>query len=262
MPNDDFQIAALLVNITETVLWPHIQPWLRANNHCIQLRCRVGRGQATHHTQQGQQHTLTFGRKMVASKRCARQARNWTTGRELVGRGYFSGNFGYAELMAHTCCHEFAHLVQSLNGWYRRGSIHNADFYRILDQMHQGGIADRVLQVLQLEADRQGLQLEFAQGVTADGETSENRAAQEIQWRMPVITGISQQQLKEQLQGQLAEFDYRGRKVQGRITRVHRKTVRIEDHGVRGIDYFRVPPSQLQLVDSMLQRTNTGQGVL
>ncbi|MCL6414078.1 hypothetical protein MIB92_00310 [Aestuariirhabdus sp. Z084] len=223
----DQALACLLVEVTEQVLWQEIQPWLRERDHCIQLRCRVGSGRATYHSQQGARHTITYGRKMITSKRCPQQAQLWTTAREIQSRGYFGGQAGFAELMAHTCCHEFAHLVQSLNGWYRRGSIHNRGFYQILDRIHRSGTAGRVLEALRIEAARHSVSLTFD---TPSGAPSDSP-------RIAIQ------------RGQRVGFRYRGRQVSGIITRINQKTVRIEQHGIDGVEYFRVPPSQLDVED-------------
>ncbi|WP_426415363.1 hypothetical protein [Aestuariirhabdus sp. LZHN29] len=225
MPSPEHRIAALLVRVTEQVLWREIQPWLNARGHRIELHCRVGSGRATHHSQQGARHRITYGHKMVASKRCPRQAELWMTAREIRARGYFDGEPGYAELLAHTCCHEFAHLVQSLNGWYRRGSIHNAGFYRILDRIHRSGCASRVLQALRDGAHSEGLMLDFS-------------AAPAIDTAQATPCSVRR--------GERVRFRFRGDLVSGVVTRVNRRTLRIEQHGVAGVDYFRVPPAQLE----------------
>ncbi|RRJ82763.1 hypothetical protein [Aestuariirhabdus litorea] len=220
------RVAQLLVEVTEQVLWREIQPWLRDRGHRIQLHCRVGSGRATHHRQQGARHSITYGRKMVASKRCPLQAELWTTAREIRARGYFRGQWGLAELLAHTCCHEFAHLVQSLNGWYGRGSIHNAGFYQILDRIHRSGSAQRVLEALLRAAQDAQLELGFLPPGAAARDTA------------PVPAPV---------RGQRVRFQYRGKLVSGVVTRIHRQTVRVENHGIAGVGYFRVPPAQLQL---------------
>ena len=74
---------------------------------------------------------------MLQNKRNLEDARNWVTSYEIETKGYFDGQLNYLNLLAHTCCHEFSHLIQSINGWCKKGSIHNEDFYGILDQLYE-----------------------------------------------------------------------------------------------------------------------------
>lgn len=214
------RIAGWLCELTQDVLWQQAGPWLARRDPGARLRCRVGRGEATYHRRAGGVHDVTFGWKMVASKHRLAEARRWKTAREITARGYFGGEIAVANLLAHTCCHEFAHVVQSVNGWYWRGSIHNAEFYRILDRMHTGGAARRVLDALLARADADGVELAFTQA-------AEPTAA---------VFDI----------GDRVRFDYRGRPVLGEVIRVNRKTLNVKPLLPSwGETYFRISPHLL-----------------
>ena len=215
------RIAGWLCELTRGILWRQAGPWLAQRDPGARLRCRVGRGEATYHRRaDGGLHEVTFGWKMVASKHRLAEAQRWKTAREIAARGYFGGEITVAHLLAHTCCHEFAHVVQSVNGWYHRGSIHNAQFYRILDRMHAGGAARRVLDALHTRARADGIDLAFTQ-------LGEPAAA---------VFDI----------GDRVRFDYRGRPVLGEVTRVNRKTLNVKPLLPSwGETYFRISPHLL-----------------
>ena len=88
--------------------------------HCpsTSLHIRVGSGQATYHrfdTPSGQ-HLINLGRQMIAAKLRPEYCGSWLSAREIRRRGYFGGTLSAANLLAHTCCHEYAHLIQTTRG--------------------------------------------------------------------------------------------------------------------------------------------------
>lgn len=214
-------LAQILCEATEAVLWQHVQPWLAQRPGSHHLHCRVGRGEATYYSAREEgQHLLTYGWKMVASKYDAGLARQWRTGAELLQRRYFEGEMTVANVLAHTCCHEFGHVIQGINGWISHGSIHNADFYRIVDRIHHSGAALRVRNHLVEASLAQGIGLEFLSSESApQGDTAAFRP------------------------GELVSFEYRGRPVLGEVLRVNRKTVNVKPVMPRlAADYFRISP--------------------
>ena len=217
-------VAAILCAATEEVLWSDVSQWSPMEPAGHRLECRVGRGEATYYRALGQRrHRLTFGWKMIASKHDPVLASQWLTGREMLQRGYFSGQFTLTALLAHTCCHEFAHLVQGLNGWMARGSIHNEQFYRVLDSLYAVGAGDRVLDFIEQQVQEHGWSLNFAE----DAGRTHSEAQQ---FRM----------------GQLVSFEYRGAPVMGEVIRVNRKTVNVKPLMARSTaDYFRISPHYL-----------------
>lgn len=214
-------IAQILCDATEAVLWQHVQPWLARLPRTHQLTCRVGRGEATYYSPRGEgEHLLTYGWKMVASKFDAGMACQWRTGAELRERAYFGGELTVANVLAHTCCHEFGHVIQGINGWISRGSIHNADFYRIVDRIHASGAAAQVRDFLAEAAAREHLALQFA--------ADEASATTDVAGFQP---------------GEMVSFEYRGRPVLGEVLRVNRRTVNVKPVMPRlAADYFRISP--------------------
>lgn len=218
-------IAAALCAATEQVLWVDIHDWLAGRPGQHRLHCRVGGGEATYYRARGpHDHLLTYGWKMVASKHDADRAALWRTGREIMNRGYFDGQLALSSLLAHTCCHEFAHLVQNINGWISRGSIHNGRFYQILDRMHASGAAVRVLNHIEQQAHRESWELDFF--------------AAESPAPAPCLQP-----------GAKVSFDYRGRVIRGEVIRVNRRTVNVRPVAPRlATEYFRVSPQLLTVL--------------
>lgn len=222
------RIARLLCQASEQVLWEYSRTWLEAQPGQHRLHCRVGHGEATYYRTAGiNDHILTYGWKMVASKRDEKAARRWRTGREIVSRGYFGGDITLPALLAHTCCHEFAHLVQSIRGWIARGSIHNAQFYRVLDRIHASGAADRVLDYLLQQARAEDIVLAFRPARTLPA------GAVGPAFRI----------------GQMVSFSYKGGPIEGEVIRVNRNTVNVRPiRPYLGDTYFRVSPQFLKAI--------------
>ncbi|MDX1587722.1 MAG: hypothetical protein R3296_02195 [Oleiphilaceae bacterium] len=141
-------LAQLMGEVTESVLWPawRCPPGVQMHR----LECRPGRGRATYHRHrpEGQQHEIVYGTLMVADKADPAQCAGWLSAREIRHRGYWQGELSMLNLLAHTCCHEFAHLQQSLTRPRRRGQVHTRHFYRLLDDLHHCGAADRLRDAL------------------------------------------------------------------------------------------------------------------
>lgn len=138
-------LARLMCEATEQLLWQVDQAHLRKTRSQLRLDCRAGRGRATHHrAHHPDEHQITYGIGMVSSKLDPAQRITWLSAREIQRRPYFAGHLGLASVLAHTCCHEYAHFLQSLAGERRRGEVHNAAFYRHLDSLHQDGRAQAI----------------------------------------------------------------------------------------------------------------------
>ena len=124
------QIAEGMSVCTMEILWKQSENWRQKLGLVHQLNCRVGTGKSTYHRQLDlTEHEITYGRCMVEDKLASSAAAiNWTTGQEIVERGYFAGEISAINLIAHTCCHEFSHVIQSIRGWRSRGGVHNKEF--------------------------------------------------------------------------------------------------------------------------------------
>jgi hypothetical protein len=206
------QLGELMCTVTEQVLW--------SPSH-NQLMCRVGSGQATYHRfdPHSRQHQITYGVRMIEAKHHPDTARGWLSGREIQQRGYFDGQLSPLNLLAHTCCHEFAHLLQHNAGKRFRGSVHNPHFYRILDDLHASGRAAATRATLQDLAEKQGLQL------SDDGFELPDPVNEGRHWAV----------------GDTVAFAAGGGEKRGKILRVNRKTCTVQGLGLsRGMRY-RVP---------------------
>lgn len=215
------QLGQLMCETTHDVLWQPAADWVRDRSPGSSLSCRVGSGQATYHRfdSQRKQHLITFGVRMIEAKYRPDTASGWLSSREIHRRGYFGGQLSPLNLLAHTCCHEFAHLLQQSAGQRFRGSVHNRHFYTILDELHESGGAEAARQALAERAAARGLAL--------PDETFELSK-----------TNVDRSQWQT---GEEVAFSAGAREVQGEIRRVNRKTCTVEGTGhARGVRY-RVP---------------------
>lgn len=209
------------------LLMPATASWFRRRPTEAELCVRVGRGRATYCQQQRHRYTITFGVRMVADKCQPALAHHWMTTHELHRRGYCAANPTVAQLLAHTVCHEFAHLVQQVNGWCRRGSVHNAAFYEILDRLHVTGLAREIGPLLEAANDDGAVSLDAT--LPAPGKHAAETAAGAFRC------------------GDRVCFEGRGgREIVGRIRRINRVTATVipEDRRYR-VSYYRVPFSLL-----------------
>lgn len=222
------RIAAAMCAATEDLLWPQRNRWLERKLPDSALRIRTGCGRATYCQQQRHQFTITFGVRMVSEKCVPDLAAQWLTTREIHRYGYWGGLPAVGELLAHTVCHEFAHLIQQANRWWRRGSVHNARFYEVLGKLYSEGAAHQVLVRLRESAASTGVDL------NATVPPQSLQPASELRDRFAP--------------GDRVAFPGRGqRNWVGRIQRVNRCTATVipEDRRFQ-VTYFRVPFHLLQ----------------
>lgn len=246
------QLAQTLCDTTEQVLLPIIPDWIRAQSGTgLQARLRtrplvrVGAGRATHHQVDlgSGKHWITFGAKMVADKLAPELCGSWLSTREILARGYFQRQVSVANLLAHTGCHEFAHFLQTISGARLRGSVHNPAFYRILDDLHHSGTAERF---------RSGL-LDLA------------RARGQALATVPVTMPNPQADLAQFQPGDRVRFG-RDNRLQGQVTRINRKTCSVQGTGpCQGLRYrvspqalAHAPPSVLEPGDDGNRRSVSG----
>ncbi|AFP29123.1 hypothetical protein MRBBS_0185 [Marinobacter sp. BSs20148] len=162
---------------------------------------------------------------MILAKYQPETAAGWLSAREIRKRGYFDGEVSPLNLLAHTCCHEFAHLLQQVAGQRHFGSVHNRHFYDILDQLHNSGAAQSARAFLQKQAGERELSLPAQpfSPIHAEPEVSQH------QWQV----------------GECVNFGVGQRQRQGVISRVNSKTCTVKGTGVsRGLLY-RVPKVML-----------------
>ncbi|KAA8983687.1 hypothetical protein GLW02_05770 [Halomonas sp. 22501_18_FS] len=156
---------------------------------------------------------------MVADKAQPALCGGWLSTREIQGRGYFGGAVSELNLLAHGCCHEFAHLLQTRSGGRRYGQVHNAAFYQWLDQLHSAGAAHALRGRLAEEAQTRGVVL-ATDIVSTAGETA----------------------LRDFSPGDRVRF---GPGLQGRIRRVNRRTCTVDGTGPCRGRRYRVPPQMM-----------------
>lgn len=214
-------IARLMCNTTHKVLWSHFSDQLHLTRPRAHLECRTGSGRATYHRydHRNQHHLITYGTRMVMAKQVAETAASWLSAREICSRGYFGGEISVLNLLAHTCTHEFAHLLQQHAGKRYHGSVHNEHFYQLLDRLNDIGLATATRHHLAESARQKGLFVD------------DRRMAMPTQ----------QQQGGRWQKGDQVRFGEGSAAREGQVLRVNRKTCTVEGTGAsRGLR-FRVP---------------------
>jgi hypothetical protein len=220
------RLGDLMCAVTEQILWKPAADWVKNRLPGSTLMCRTGSGQATYHRFDSRikQHQITYGTRMIEAKQQPDTAQGWLSSREIRGRGYFGGELSTLNLLAHTCCHEFAHLLQHSTGHRFRGSVHNRYFYNTLDELHERGNAGRVRQALSERAQEAGLHLPDTPFGLPEPDHQAN------QWHV----------------GEAVSFEAREDRLFGNIVRVNRKTCTVDGTGkFRGVRY-RVPMQMLR----------------
>lgn len=211
----------------EQLLWLNSEPFQAGHR----LRIRIGPGRATYHRcEPGKRvHTINLGLKMIADKQNPGGCGAWLSTREIQARRYFDGEISEANLLAHTCCHEFAHLLQAARGERRFGSVHNRAFYEQLDRLHRHFLAAELRRWLVAEGRRMGLAV----------------ATQPI---TPAIVARPSEPANFS-KGERVYFWYGNTRHIGQIIRINRQTCSVLGIGVSQGLRFRVPPRLLHSFD-------------
>ncbi|WP_228260739.1 hypothetical protein [Marinobacter orientalis] len=222
------RLGQIMCDTTNAILWSPAQQWVRKQIPATTLLCRVGSGQATYHRfdPRLKQHQITYGRRMIMAKHQPDAVAGWLSGREIRQRGYFDGEVTTLNLLAHTCCHEFAHLLQHVSGQRYRGSVHNRYFYRILDELHGSGGADAARRHLAEQAE------------SADMPVPDE----------PIQPPDTRQLMAKWSVGDAVAFGAGKRQLQGRIIRTNRKTCTVEGTGPCSGLRYRVPVVLLRVL--------------
>jgi hypothetical protein len=158
--------AQVLCNATESIVVPIMAKlaYDKSGKTMHLIATRVGAGKSTHHKLIHQAarpvHKITYGEKMVYSKRYRSAAERWLTGREIVNKGYYKGKLTLTRVLAHTVLHEASHALQTHLGGRQRGSVHNDAFYSALDMLHEACGAE-VLEYVERQLRDNGLLVEF-----------------------------------------------------------------------------------------------------
>lgn len=157
-------VALAMCRITEDLLWKPRMAWASKHNPKAKLTIRVGSGKKTYlshprDVKANAHMTLTYGVKMVASKTDPNYICKWLTSREVHERKYYGGQITLLNVLAHTIAHEFGHFVQVILGRRYDGSVHNEEFYVILDRIHASGEGDKIRDALHRQCMLHGIDL-------------------------------------------------------------------------------------------------------
>lgn len=166
MSRDAHLLAQIMCQLTESVVWPHVEAIAKSKGHSMfgRLVTRSGSGVKTYHTHKpvdGQySHVITYGKKMIEKKKDFGAAPCFLTGKEIQKKGFFQGEMSYKNLIAHTVLHEACHGLQNALGHRHKNEVHNKAFYALLRDLHNV-CGQQVVQELESAALKQGVSLDF-----------------------------------------------------------------------------------------------------
>jgi len=223
------QLAGILCQLTTDLLTNNTIDYNGLNLEKIRLNCRIGSGHATYCKYDARQQlfTITYGKKMIKSKFGDYQITHWLTYREIIKHNYFDGNTSLLNVLTHTVCHEFSHLIQQHFKWHIKGSVHNDKFYNILEHFYDTGVAAEIRDRL-----------------------SEACKTQKISLRQ--IKEPTQLPDNESINFSLNDtvcFIHKNKTIKGKITKINRKTIVITTGRLFNQTLWRVPKSLVQPLD-------------
>jgi len=226
MKDKHSQLAQIMGRITVETLASSDDFISLTRNNPVEFSTRTGSGRATYckHHRTNREMIITYGKKMIASKLNPVEAVHWLSYREIIKRNYFDGDTSLSNLLSHTICHEFAHALQQIQGLVFKGSIHNAHFYRILDQLHASSLANDVKQELEHLCDQHSISLIYNQPSVAE------KAALTPLFRL----------------NDTIQFKHRNKLISARIIKINSKTLTVESKGLFKSILWRVPKHQAQ----------------
>ncbi len=209
-------IADILINALRDIAMCHSHIWPILNDKPVV--CKRGAGRATYFKAGARHDVIVFGTKMVAHKIEGGKA-DWLSTKEIQRYRYFNGDVSLMNVFAHTVCHEFAHLLQYRLYKRRKGSVHNAVFYQLLDECYEQGVAHKVKAFIE--------QALIAKGISLKEHKSTAKQLTPIkQWR----------------KGDLIEFNNRGQWQKALVIRVNTKTVSAQPfNNMKTVNYWRIP---------------------
>lgn len=215
-------IATLMGRLTQQIFQHYYSAELPSFTLAnISLQTRVGSGKATYCRKQQNSYSITYGLGMILDKRDANLCSGWLTSREIADRGYFDSKISYLNLLSHTVCHEFAHILQFECDHARKrrnAKVHNALFYRLLDEIYHHGYGDTVSETLAEHARLYQLPMAF----NNDQEFAVTNA-------------------QHYKRGNRVQFDHAGISYQGLIKRSNKLTFTIAVPKGLGLQEWRVP---------------------
>jgi len=221
------QIADILCKLTEEVLWNSnsFSDVMEFSNY--KLKTRIGCGMATYCKFNPKENTftITYGKKMIESKFNQQQAKLWMTYREVLSRNYYNQNTSLINILAHTVCHEFAHVIQLLTKPAIKGSIHNTSFYSILDKIHLSDEANIIRENLECYFSSNSISADYL----TDSYSTDNK------YMIDVSIGDS------------VKFLHKKKVYTGKIIKINNKTVQIKVKKLLTATIWKVPKRCLEI---------------
>jgi len=224
------QVANLMTRATSEILWPLYKDRICERSPDASLTTRISRGKGTYHKKLSfTHHQITYGLRMIADMMGTKSAAcSWASSREIQRFDFFKGEVTPLTLLAQSVCHEFAHLIQVVEGRRWKGSQHNSYFYSVLDDIYEDGVAFLVRDFIMAECEKQNIDiLTFV----PEELVSDVPEVERVVFRV----------------GDRVHFQTKtGEKIEGHVRRVNAKSVSVTPlNSKRGDDYWRVTPSFL-----------------
>jgi hypothetical protein len=179
---DPKQLAAFLLQTADHVFLTYDD----SHRQNFPLTFRVGVGKATYYQsvrntfwQSQPKRQITIGAKMVQDKLSSiNKASLWRTAKEINTMRYWDGKLTPQTLLCHTLLHEYAHYHQETKGYRRANSVHDAGFYRCLDALYAGPVAQSLMNALM--AHNAFCELDFVESDEATGPANSHFAVGQI----------------------------------------------------------------------------------
>lgn len=148
---------------TRLILWEPRIAWAEKFTTVDQFDFKIGKGFKTYHGfyPREDRHKITYGVKMLLESQSEEMAKNYLHYKESIKRGYYDRRMDYADVLTTICLHEFCHFIQVVLGKHSKNSIHNAEFYTILDKSHQSQEKATVKEYIVNECQKQNIKIDF-----------------------------------------------------------------------------------------------------
>jgi hypothetical protein len=152
-------IANALADCLDEVLFPFYYKNETSLKYSHTLETIVGSGVRTYHQKKSSdKHIIVFGKKMIASKlNSLADASRWLTFKENKKYNFFNGEINALTLLSSVIIHEFGHYLQTVRGHRLYGSVHNSEFYKILNELHDSRFSTLVLDYLKNDSRTRNL---------------------------------------------------------------------------------------------------------
>lgn len=162
------QTGEILINATKNILlqdlhyiYKEITGSILLDKHIAEVKLSNERG--AHYQRLGfNKHEIKYGKTMIYNKMFLNinEIIGYTTSKEILREKYFNGEITRLNLITQVALHEFSHMIQCLAGKRKRGKMHCAFFYHVLNWLHENNYKEKVENYIKSAAKEKKLILE------------------------------------------------------------------------------------------------------